>query len=165
VSLAIPLPRLKVSRELKAGAALNVKQYPAVVIHGLPDARAVLAARQPVTLLSASGAALYAGCGWWRALIERVRAEHTDFPIDDILDCADASGLALGAIRIGQRRIVLDPAAPGWSSVAAIATSLGGEVLTLRPPSLDMADRAAARRLHDWLQLRTTPGDSGDALE
>jgi hypothetical protein len=165
VSLAIPLPRLKVSRELKAGAALNVKQYPAVVIHGLPDARAVLAARHPVTLLSASGAALYAGCGWWRALIERVHAEHTDFPIDDILDCADASGLALGAIRIGQRRIVLDPAAPGWSSVAAIATSLGGEVLTLRPPFLDMADRAAARRLHDWLQLRTTPGDSGDALE
>ncbi len=139
--------------------------YPAVVVHGLADARTVLAVGAPVTLLSAAGAALYAGCGWWRALIARARAECLDIPVDDILDCADAPGLALGALRIGQRRIVLDPAAPGWSSVAAIATSLGGEVLTSRPPSIDMADRSAARRLHDWLQVRTTPGDSGDALE
>jgi hypothetical protein len=161
-----------VPRELKAGEALNVKQislisgqYPAVVVHGLADARVVLAIGCPVTLLSASGAALFAGCGWWRALMERVRAERPDLAIDDILDCADATGLALGALRLGQRRIVLDPASPGWSSVAAIAASLGAEVLTLRPPSIDMADRAAARRLPDWLQVRTTPGDSGDALE
>jgi hypothetical protein len=139
--------------------------YPAVVVHGLADARTVLAVGAPVTLLSAEGAALYAGCGWWSALIARARAEFADIPIDDILDCADAPGLALGALRIGQRRIVLDPGAPGWSSVAAIATSLGGEVLTSRPPSIDMADRSAARRLHVWLQVRTTPGDSGDALE
>lgn len=124
----------------------------------------VLAIGRPVTLLSATGAALYAGCGWWRALIARVSAERPGIPIDDILDCADASGLALGALRIGQRRIMLEPTAPGWSSVAMIAASLGGEVLTSRPPSIDMADRAAARRLHDWLQVRTTPGDSGDAL-
>jgi hypothetical protein len=37
-------------------------------------------------------------------------------------------------------------------------------VLMARPPALDMADRAASRRLHDWLQVRTAPGDSGDAL-
>jgi hypothetical protein len=138
--------------------------YPAVVIHSLADARRVLAVGQPVTLLSAPGAALYAGSGWWRALIQRAQAECPDIPVDDILDCADASGLALGALRIGQRTIVLDRTAPGWSSVAAIAVSLGGEVLTSRPPSIDMADRAAVRRLHDWLQVRTTPGDSGGAL-
>jgi hypothetical protein len=97
-------------------------------------------------------------------LIERVRTECRGASIDDILDCADASGLALGALRIGQRRIVLDAAAPGWSSVDAIATSLGAEVLTSRPHSLDMADRAAARRLADWLQVRSTPGDSSHAL-
>jgi hypothetical protein len=138
--------------------------YPAVVVHGLADARTVFAVGAPVTLLSAEGAALYAGCGWWHALVARSRADHPDIPIDDILDCADAPGLALGAFRIGQRRIVLDPAAPGWSSVAAIAASLGGEVLTSRPPSIDMAHPAAARRLHVWLQVRTTPGDSGNAL-
>ncbi len=139
--------------------------YPAVVVHGLADAHTVLAVGAPVTLLSGTGAALYAGCGWWRALITRARTEHPDISIDDILDCADAPGLALGALRIGQRRIVLNPASPGWSSVAAIAQSLGGEVLTSRPPCIDMAHPAAARRLHVWLQERTTPGDSSDALE
>jgi hypothetical protein len=163
------------STELKPGNQLNVKQfsdrrsvtserYPAVVIHGLAHARMALAVGHPVTLLSATGAALFAGCGWWRAVVERVHGEHPGVPIDDILDCADASGLALGALRIGQRRLVVNPTAPGWQSVAAIAASLGGEVLTSRPPALDMADRNAARRLLDWLQVRTTPGDSGDAL-
>jgi hypothetical protein len=149
---------------------LKVKQkpppgvrHPAVVVHGLPHARAALAAGRAVTLLSGPGAALFAGCGWWRALIERARAEYADVAVDDILDCADASGLALGALRSGQRVIVLDPIAPGWQSVASIAASLGGSVLTARPPALDMADRGAARRLHVWLHTGPT-GDSGDAV-
>lgn len=150
---------------------MNVKQlsvtsdrYPAVVIHGLAHARTVLGIGRAVTLLSAPGAALFAGCGWWRAVIERARGEYPGVSIDDILDCADAPGLALGALRIGQRRLVLSPTSPCWQSVATIAASLGGEVLGSRPPALDMADRNAARRLHDWLHVRTAPGDSGDAL-
>jgi hypothetical protein len=157
--------------ELKAGNRLNVKQlsvggdrYPAVVVHGLADARTALAVGRPVTLLSGPGAALYAGCGWWRSLVAGARAEYGVIPIEDILDCADASGLALGALRLGQHRLVLTPDAPGWSSVAAIAASLGGEILTSRPPALDMAERGAARRLRDWLQVRTTPDDNGHAV-
>jgi hypothetical protein len=157
--------------EQNASNRLKVKQIPvvhsqspAVVVHGLADARAVLAVRQPVTLLSAAGAVLFAGCGWWRAVIERARSEYSAVPFDDILDCADASGLALGALRMGQRRLVLGSAAPGWQSVAAITASLGGELLTSRPPALDMADRDAARRLHKWLQIRTTQGDNDDAV-
>jgi hypothetical protein len=127
-----------------------------------------LAVGQPVTLLSSAGAALFAGCGWWRAVVEQARSERAGYsvdvpmgvPMDDILDCADAPGLALGALRIGQHRIVLSPTSPGWQSVATIAASLGGEVLTSRPPALDMADRGAARHLDDWLRARTTPGDS-----
>ncbi len=124
----------------------------------------VLDIGRPVTLLSAKGAALFAGCGWWRALVDQARAEHPDVPTEDILDCADAPGLALGALRIGQRRLVLDPTAGGWSVVAAIAASLGGEVLTHRPQALDMSCPGAARRLHDWLHLRTNPDDSGHAV-
>jgi hypothetical protein len=139
-------------------------QFPAVVVHGLADASAVLAIGLPVTLLSAPGTALFGGAGWWRALVTRARNEHPAIPVDDILDCADASGLALGAFRIGQRKIVLAAEAPGWQAVAAIAASLGGEVLTSRPLSLDMAARGSRRRLHDWLQVRTAPGDSSGAL-
>jgi len=134
------------------------------VIHGLAHARSVLEIGRPATLLSAQGAALYAGAGWWRAVIGRARDEHPDVPVNDILDCGDAPGLALGAMRIGQHALVLSADAPGFASVAAIAASLGSELLTSRPPALDMADRSAARRLHDWLQLRTAPGDSGDVV-
>lgn len=124
----------------------------------------MLAIGRPVTLLSARGAALFAGCGWWRALIAQARGEHPTIPIDDILDCADAAGLALGALRIGQRRIVLDPDVGGWASVAEIAASLGGEVLSERPDAADMALPGAARRLRDWLHPRTNPDDSGHAV-
>ena len=143
---------------------MNVKQYPAVIIHSLADAREVLAFGQPVTLLSARGAALFAGSGWWRALLTHLREEHAGVAIADILDCADASGLALGALRTGQLAIVLDAAAPGWSSVAAVAALLGGEVLAVRPPALDMSNPAEARRLKDWLHVQTAPGDSGPAV-
>lgn len=139
-------------------------RYPVVVIHGLPDARAVLAFGVPVTLLSASGAALFGGSVWWRALIGQVRVEFADVTIDDILDCADASGLAVGALRIGQRAIVLDPAAPGRDSVVAIAASLGGNVLARRPEAIDMSKAAEARRLRDWLRTPTLPGDSNGTL-
>ncbi len=107
---------------------------------------------------------MYAGSAWWRALMDRAAAEYPDVAWDNILDCADASGLALGALRIGQRRIILHPAAPGWTEVAATAARLGCEVFTARPPALDMAQRGAARRLHSWLHPRTTLGDSDNSL-
>lgn len=138
--------------------------YPAAVVHGLADARAVLSIGTPVTLLSAEGAALYAGSGWWRSLIARAIAENPSTPCENILDCADASGLALGALRIGQRCIILHLSAPGWAQVADTARSLHCVVLTERPAALDMAQRGAARRLHHWLQAQTAPGDSGGAV-
>lgn len=143
---------------------MNVKQYPAVVVHSAADVRAVLAIGLPVTLLSARGAALFAGSAWWRALVSKAREEHPGVAVDDILDCADASGLALSALRLGQRALILEAAAPGWSAVASIAASLGGEVLTHRPAAIDMCRRGEVRRLQDWLQVRTAPDDSGDAL-
>ena len=148
---------------------LNVKRISApsaaaVVVHGLSDARTVLSVGKPVTLLSAEGAALYAGSGWWHTLIARATAAYPNVPCHDILDCADASGLALGALRIGLQCIILHPSAPGWAQVAAVAASLRSVVLAQRPAALDMAQRGAARRLHDWLQSPTAPGDSGDAV-
>ena len=137
---------------------------PAVIVHGLADARLALSAGRPVTLLSAPGAALYAGCGWWRALAGQARAAFPDVAVADILDCADGSGQALAALRIGQQHLVLWPSAPGWDAVAAITGERGGAVLPEPPPALDLAARGAARRLRDWLQIRTTPGDSGPAL-
>ena len=110
--------------------------YPAVVVHGLNDAVAALTAGSPKTLLSAPGAALYAGCGWWKALIEAARAAHPNANCIDILDCADGTGHALAALRIGVTRLVLWPNAPGRDAVVAIAHAAGGFVLATAPPSV-----------------------------
>ena len=113
--------------------------YPAVIVHGLSDAVAALARGAAeghgVTLLSAPGAALYAGCGWWLALVEAARESHPGVPRTDILDCADGTGQALAALRIGLRRLVLWPEAPGRDSVVSIAEAAGGFVLASAPPA------------------------------
>jgi hypothetical protein len=125
-------------------------QHPAVVVHGLPQARAALQPARPVTLLSARGAAIYAGCAWWAELIAAARELHPDLPVTDILDCADAPGRALAALRIGQLMIRLD-AGPALADIIAAADSVGAQVLTIRPPSLDLAQPGALRRLPTWL--------------
>jgi hypothetical protein len=128
---------------------------PAVTIHGLDHARMALAPGRGVLLLSAPGAALYAGCGWWQALMVAARAEFPATPMADLLDCADAPGRAMEALRIGVRGIVLDPACPAFAAVVAAA----GDAIVLphRPPSLDLAERGASRRLAAWLQRDNIP--------
>ena len=125
---------------------------PAVIVHSLADALGALPPGRPVTLLSAPGTALFAGCLWWREVIAAARAVCPDVAGTDILDCADASGLALGALRSGVTRLILWPDAPGWASVAAIAEGAGGFVLGEAPIALDLAERNALRRLDAWLQ-------------
>ena len=144
---------------------VSISHYPAAIVHGLDEARLALSVGLPVTLLSAPGAALYAGCGWWRALVRQARTEFPDVPLADILDCGDGVGQALAALRIGQRHLVLAPDAPGWDAVAVIATQFGGEVLRQAPPALDLAQRGAERRLPDWLQVRTTRNHSLPPLD
>ena len=116
--------------------------YPAVVVHGLADARTALAVGAPVTLLSAAGAALYAGCGWWRALIARARAESRTSPstTSSIAPMRPAWHWARSA---SASAASCSTRCTWLASVAAIAASLGGEVLTSRPPALDMADRVS----------------------
>lgn len=123
----------------------------AVVVHGLADARLALAGGRPVTLLSAPGAAGYAGCGWWRAMIEAARAEAPGVAAPDVLDCLDQTGRAIEALRHGLRRLVLLPGAPAREDAAARAAALGAALLDARPAALDLAQPGALRHLDAWL--------------
>jgi hypothetical protein len=123
---------------------------PAVIIHGLAHATVALAPGLPVTLLSARGAAQYAGCAWWQAMVNIARARHPDVPVIDILDCADAPGRAMAALRVGQRILILDPC-PAWAEVAGAAETMGATLLPIPPPALDLETTGAASRLKDWL--------------
>lgn len=137
---------------------------PAVIVHGLADARSAVAPGLPVTLLSAPGAALYGGCLWWQAILRQARAERPRLAVVDILDCADGSGQAMAALRVGLCRLVLWAGAPGWDMVAAIASGQGGFVLAEAPPALDLAEPGAMRQLQVWLQVPTAPRDSAPTV-
>jgi hypothetical protein len=123
---------------------------PAVIIHGLVHASVALAPGLPVTLLSARGAGLYAGCGWWHTMVNEARRRHPSVPVIDILDCADGPGRAMAALRLGQKWLILDPC-PAWPDVAAAAFSCGATVLNTPPPALDLSKARAATHLYDWL--------------
>jgi hypothetical protein len=129
--------------------------WPAVTVHGLEHALAALACGRGVTLLSAPGAACYAGCGWWRALVERARTRHPETEAADILDCGDAAGRALEALRIGQKTLILDAACTAYAAVVAAAAECGATLLDQRPESLDLAEPGALRRLAEWLGTGT----------
>ena len=125
--------------------------HKAVVVHGIADARAALAPGLALTLLSAPGAALFAGCGWWRALVGIARAEHPGVPITDMLDCADAPGRAAEALRIGLKTVIAAVPDDLFASLSALAAESGATVLRQRPPALDLARPGAARQIVAWL--------------
>ena len=75
-----------------------------IVIHSLEHARAALAAAatgKAVILASAPGAALQAGPGWFKAVIEEARAAYPQVAATAILDCGDQPGAAMAALRLG----------------------------------------------------------------
>jgi hypothetical protein len=114
---------------------------PAVVVHDPSQAAAALAAAGPlgVLLLSAPGAAGSLGPGWFLALVRQAMAgAPPGVPHRAALDCADAPGHALAALRAGARLLVLDPSAPAFPGVVAAAAEIGAEVLAARPPALDL---------------------------
>jgi len=68
-----------------------------------------------------------------------------------LLDCADAPGRAVEALRLGLPGVVLRCEAQIFAAVAGIAAAQGAVLLAAAPPALDMAERGAARRLVAWL--------------
>ncbi len=121
------------------------------MVRSLAEARIALAPRRPVTLLSARGAAMFAGVLFWQALVHAALSEADGTPCDDILDCADAPGRALEALRLRQRAIVLEPGSIGFEDVVSRAALLGVRVLPGRPEAFDCGARGAERRVAAWL--------------
>jgi hypothetical protein len=127
----------------------------AVIVHGLEEATAALAAAAQagggVTLLSAPGAAGFAGCGWWRAMVAASRAVAPDVPVEDVLDCGDLAGIAVEALHAGCRAIVFTGDDAQAGPLGALSAACGARVLRAAPPALDLALPGARRRLAAWL--------------
>jgi hypothetical protein len=167
----------------------NLSLPPAVTVHGATDAaaalaaagqaalaaagqaalvaagQAALAAARPagVLLLSAPGAGGFAGPAWFLGVVGAAAAAHPGVPHRAALDCADAAGTALTALRAGVRLVVLGGACPAFAAVAAAAAEVGAAVLPARPESLDLATldlrrRADRARLVAWLATEAPQG-------
>jgi len=131
---------------------LGMTTQPRIRIHCLDHARyAVMAARAAgidIVLDSPAGAAGWHGIGWWRQLEQALATEFG--AVATVLDCADAPGHALAALRAGCRRIRLAAAAEPFERVAAIAAQWGATVESAPPADildlLGIADAPAACR-------------------
>jgi hypothetical protein len=115
----------------------------AVVVHSLGHAEAALAAaaalKAPVTLMSGPGAAGYAGPDWFLSVVRQAKARHPGVEAAAILDCAEAPGRALAALRRGAQAIRLGGNAKARARVAAIALALGARIDDTRYALLDLA--------------------------
>jgi hypothetical protein len=125
---------------------LMIKLPPAVIVHDHEDMGAALAPGLPVTLLSARGFALYGGCGWWQALLQQA-----DYTGPAFLDCGDAPGRAVEAVRLELYGLILAAEPVIFGRVHAIAAESGVILLEAAPPALDLAKHNATRRLLAWL--------------
>lgn len=116
-----------------------------IVVHDLAQARAALSAAEEagvaVILQSPPAAAGYYGPGFFRGL-----------PV--VLDCGDAPGHALAALRAGVKRIRLRAAPEVLAKVADIAGQLGAELDGADEPVLDLGTVPSGRwsaACREWL--------------
>jgi fructose/tagatose bisphosphate aldolase len=132
---------------------------PAIVVHGVGDALAAVAAAReidaPLTLISAPGAAAYAGPGWFLEIVAQSRAAAPGLAISGVLDCGDHAGHAMAALRAGAEAIVFTGDDGVAGKLSAIARETSAVVHCARPPAFDPGDapdnQAACR---EWLSRR-----------
>ncbi len=112
----------------------------AVTVISLVQAKAALAAAEaletPVTLMSAPGAAANVGAGWFDAVVSLARDAYPSVSVAAVLDCGDAPGHALAALRHGFKFIRYS--GPNQREIEEIAEGYEASVLTERPDTIEL---------------------------
>jgi hypothetical protein len=113
---------------------------PVILVHSLGQAlaalRAAAAARRRIALISAPEAGGYAGAGWFRAVVEAAREAEPEARFSAFLDCGDAVGAALAALRCGIEGVIFTGRADVALRLADIARQLGARLATARPSNV-----------------------------
>ena len=117
-------------------------------MHGLADALAAVEAAaslgRPVILVSAPGAAAYAGAAWFKALVTLARQRWPAVAVTAMLDCGDRAELVQGALRDGLADVIFTGPAGVAARLADIAGQQGARLHRSRPPTLEIADPGTA---------------------
>jgi delta 1-pyrroline-5-carboxylate dehydrogenase len=139
----------------------EVRDRPVIVVHTLAHAigalRVGVRAGRGVVLASAPGAGIYAGPGWFGALVEAAREAVPEARFCVLLDCGDCPGAALAAIRAPIEGVIFAGRADVARRLADIAGQHGARLVTARPSALDLgadffaADAAIEQRCSDFL--------------
>jgi hypothetical protein len=132
------------------------------IVHSLDHARAALDAAAslglPVAIQSAAGAGAYAGVAWFERLVATAHAETPAVELTAVLDCGDAPGAVLEAVRWLKEpgryklRLCFTGDAATAARLAEIAAAAGLDLVRESPPGLDLravAEAPAACRT--WL--------------
>jgi hypothetical protein len=148
------------SREADAaGSTQSPDEAPAVIVHGIMQAKAAVRTADTargLVLLSAPGAGIYAGAGWFNALCRQAAATRPELSVRAMLDCGDAPGAVLGALRAGLPAIIFTGEATIAARLGRLAADRSARLLTSAPAALDMAgfrakDTRWQLRLAAWL--------------
>ena len=131
----------------------------AVRIHGLDDAMRTCAVANElgvaVTLISASAAVLSMGPAWFRNITRDVEQTYPDLDFEAVLDCGDAAGYALAALRAGVKTIRFFGNAAASEKIRDIAEMYGARVARLPSRVLDIRGaQDAEAALRKWLEAK-----------
>jgi delta 1-pyrroline-5-carboxylate dehydrogenase len=103
--------------------------------------KAAALAAEPVLLLSAPDAGIYAGAGWFKALLEAAREAVPEASCSSLLDCGDRPGAALAAIRAQVEGVIFIGRIDVARRLADIAAQHRVRLVTERPAAgLDFLD-------------------------
>jgi len=103
--------------------------------------QAAAAAGADAELWSPPGAAADLGVGYWAALDRAAAGQTEPGRVSTVLDCGDAPGFALAALREGLRHLHVAVRADVRTRLAAIAEQHGAVLHPGPPPDLDLRDR------------------------
>jgi hypothetical protein len=116
-----------------------------LIVHSLDHARSALTAAQEtgqfVVLDSPPSGALSLGAPVFLAIIEAAAKDAPGARFEAVLDCGDAPGAALGALRAGVPVIRLAASAPIFAKIADIARKMSARAES-EPPAGEVLDLA-----------------------
>lgn len=164
-------PRYLVPDQTYAGGVSKLRiGYPAaarwarVVIHSVDHAKTALSVAEEqecaICLVSAPGAAAYAGAGWFKSVIQEAGDAYPSVPLEAVLDCGDCPGYALGALRIGLKRVSFHGSREVTEQLRMITQGCHARLEEALEPVLDLSEQAdPVQACRVWLSGTGKAGD------
>ena len=130
----------------------------AVRVHGLGDAmRAGAIAHDlgvAITLFSAPNAVASIGPAWFRGIVRDLEHAYPDLDVEVVLDCGDAAGYAMAALRSGIKIIRFSGSPSTTRKIEDIAATHGARLVRRPSRILDTrGEQDTDTALRKWLDF------------